>query len=492
MNKPSAVQVRPGQSHGMTGSSSGLLSRQHTLGSHISVQREAAGPGIDSRAPALVRDVLGSPGHPLDASTRASMEPRFGYDFSQVRVHTDERAAESARAVSANAYTAGNHVAFAAGKYAPETQGGQRLMAHELTHVVQQATGPVGGTQFAPGLVVSDPADPFEDRARKAASAVAAGPGGMTAQVATLPRSPISDSSLSLQRDGLGGAAAIAGIVGGLAGVGALIYAALQLGVAKHPPASASPTGGLTIANTSFNTLDKPVAGTDASTMKGATTNDKPLLYVDAPGTEHDSNNFTIGLQTKTDGHNVIEAITQEEHITGYRGGGDGATAQVTFVATPVSHADATAAAPAATPAPATLGADSASASPAASSAPVAAEAPAAKTEPAEVMLRFQGINTAKGEIQRFKGAYRVGGDGSVKSERAECRVTQGDQQDMEVGDVFISVGLGRTHTAKASQPAAAPKAAPVSTPGDLRPSASPSQPGDYEMPAGSPEMRMA
>jgi Domain of unknown function (DUF4157)/D-alanyl-D-alanine carboxypeptidase/Succinylglutamate desuccinylase / Aspartoacylase family len=91
-------------------------------------------------APPIVNAVLnGGGGRPLDSATRALVEPRFGYDFSQVRVHTDAQAAESARAVSALAYTVGNNVVFGAGQYAPGTAEGQRLLAHELTHVVQQS-----------------------------------------------------------------------------------------------------------------------------------------------------------------------------------------------------------------------------------------------------------------------------------------------------------------------------------------------------------------
>jgi hypothetical protein len=77
-------------------------------------------------------------GQPLPGSTRVFFEPRFGQDFSQVRVHTGAQEAESARAVNARAYTVGRDVVFGAGQYAPETTAGQRLLAHELTHVVQQ------------------------------------------------------------------------------------------------------------------------------------------------------------------------------------------------------------------------------------------------------------------------------------------------------------------------------------------------------------------
>jgi Domain of unknown function (DUF4157) len=89
-------------------------------------------------APSIVRDVLSSPGEPLDAATRAFFEPRFGHDFSRVRIHADAKAAASAREVDAFAYTGGQHVVFGRQRYAPESGPGRRLLAHELTHVVQQ------------------------------------------------------------------------------------------------------------------------------------------------------------------------------------------------------------------------------------------------------------------------------------------------------------------------------------------------------------------
>ncbi len=87
----------------------------------------------------LAHATLCCPGQPLDAATRAFMEPRFGYDFSKVRVHTDEKAAESARRISAQAYTVGPNVVFDASKLAPNSKAGQRVLAHELTHVIQQS-----------------------------------------------------------------------------------------------------------------------------------------------------------------------------------------------------------------------------------------------------------------------------------------------------------------------------------------------------------------
>jgi hypothetical protein len=106
------------------------------------LQRAAVNPSPVNEVPPIVHEVLHTPGQPLDAQTRAFMEPRFGHDFSQVRVHTDAKAAESARAVNALAYTVGRDVVFGVGQYSPGTSDGKRLLAHELTHLVQQRHQP--------------------------------------------------------------------------------------------------------------------------------------------------------------------------------------------------------------------------------------------------------------------------------------------------------------------------------------------------------------
>ena len=100
--------------------------------------RAAAHGGRETDAPPAVEEALRSPGAPLDAATRAFFEPRFGRDFSRVRVHTDERAAASTASVGALAYTVGPEIAFAAGRYAPHADVGRHLLAHELAHVAQQ------------------------------------------------------------------------------------------------------------------------------------------------------------------------------------------------------------------------------------------------------------------------------------------------------------------------------------------------------------------
>jgi uncharacterized protein DUF4157 len=109
------------------------------------LRRTMNGYSEASGVPPIVHDVLNSAGQPLGAQTRAFFEPRFDHDFSQVRVHIDAKAAESARAVSALAYTVGRDVVFGAGQYAPQSSEGQRLIAHELTHVIQQASAPWTG-----------------------------------------------------------------------------------------------------------------------------------------------------------------------------------------------------------------------------------------------------------------------------------------------------------------------------------------------------------
>ena len=126
-----------------------------------------------STASSVVHDVLRLPGQPLGAQTRAFMESRFGQDFSAVRVHTDERANASARAVSAAAYTVGTNVVFGVGRYAPQTLEGRRLLAHELAHTIQQQSSPA--IALSRRLGVTEPAHSAEVEADKASETVAAG-----------------------------------------------------------------------------------------------------------------------------------------------------------------------------------------------------------------------------------------------------------------------------------------------------------------------------
>ena len=100
----------------------------------------AAAPPVSPTVTSNINAIRGG-GEPLPPSVRAHFEPQFGADFGQVRVHKDARAAASAEAMNAKAYTTGNDIAFGGGEYAPETAEGGKLLAHELAHVVQQAGG---------------------------------------------------------------------------------------------------------------------------------------------------------------------------------------------------------------------------------------------------------------------------------------------------------------------------------------------------------------
>jgi hypothetical protein len=134
------------------------------------LQRTAANSQSSGAVPSIVNDVIASGGRPLDASTRAFFEIRFGKNLGDVRVHSDTTAARSAHAVNALAYTVGNHVAFGDAQYAPETAAGRRVLAHELAHTVQQAGG-AQNRSVAP-LRISAPSDAAEIEASATAARV--------------------------------------------------------------------------------------------------------------------------------------------------------------------------------------------------------------------------------------------------------------------------------------------------------------------------------
>jgi len=148
-----------------------VLRLQRTVGNAQVVQLLADGEGEETdetRSP--VHDVVGKGGGaPLDASTRSSMEQRLGADFGDVRVHTDTKASASAAAINAQAYTVGSEIVLGAGQ-SPGTPTGQRTLAHELTHVIQQRAGPVDGSDAGGGIRLSSPSDRFEQAAEASAS----------------------------------------------------------------------------------------------------------------------------------------------------------------------------------------------------------------------------------------------------------------------------------------------------------------------------------
>jgi hypothetical protein len=123
------------------------------------LQKEPTGPQVAAgEAPGTVPEVLRTSGQPLDAATRAFFEPRFGYDFSRVRVLSDSAAKQSARDVNAHAYTVGHKIVFDACRFAPGTHEGRRLIAHELAHVVKQSG--LGGRSVGSGALQRTPAAP--------------------------------------------------------------------------------------------------------------------------------------------------------------------------------------------------------------------------------------------------------------------------------------------------------------------------------------------
>src|SRR5262245_3752390 len=125
-----------------------------------------ANPDRQVDVPSIVNEALNSPGQPLDPVTRDRMESRFGHNFRRVRVHTDARAAESARTVNAQAYTLGQEIVFRDGQYAPGSAAGEKLLAHELAHVVQQSRSVTQTTTLAQ---MSQPGDAAEQEAERAA-----------------------------------------------------------------------------------------------------------------------------------------------------------------------------------------------------------------------------------------------------------------------------------------------------------------------------------
>lgn len=159
-----------------------VLGAQGLLG----LQRAVGNAGVTElveEKPSPVHEVINSGGgSPLPADVRADMEARFGgQDFSDVRIHTDSAAHESAKAVNAQAYTVGSNIVFQRGLYDPSSPSGQHMLAHELTHVVQQRNGPVDGTDAGGGVKISDPSDRFEREAAANADRIMSQPATVTA-----------------------------------------------------------------------------------------------------------------------------------------------------------------------------------------------------------------------------------------------------------------------------------------------------------------------
>lgn len=179
-------------------------------GEGLQVSRRATASTVSQIAPGNRPPTVGAGGVGLDAPTRAFMETRFGHDFGSVRVHTDARSAESARAVDALAYTVGRDVVFAPGQYQPHTRAGLGLLAHELAHTVQQSGG------GAPTRASAKISSPHSEAEREADHAAQRALDGETVRVRR-------QAEATVQRAWNWGRAGIGALIGG--GVGALLGA---------------------------------------------------------------------------------------------------------------------------------------------------------------------------------------------------------------------------------------------------------------------------
>jgi hypothetical protein len=145
----------------------------HTPAPKGALQRSALRTDEVSEVPPVVHEVLREPGQPLDVATREFFEPLFGADFSGVRVHVGSKADESARSVEARAYAVGRDVVFGECDYTPNTITGRRLIAHELTHVIQQARA--SGSTQGQCLEVGTAQSASEQEAERVAERIASG-----------------------------------------------------------------------------------------------------------------------------------------------------------------------------------------------------------------------------------------------------------------------------------------------------------------------------
>lgn len=175
---------------------------QSTHGNHAVqrfLQRRAGGGAAaqDEQIGERIQAKAGS-GSSLDGGVRQQLESGLGADMSNVRVHTDAEADGLARSVNSVAFTTGSDIFFRGGAYNPGSQEGMRLLAHEATHTVQQAAGPVAGTPAPGGVSISDPSDSYEQAAEQAANTVVSGGKSPAAVQATMA----SGGNTPVQREG--------------------------------------------------------------------------------------------------------------------------------------------------------------------------------------------------------------------------------------------------------------------------------------------------
>ncbi|MGV8803579.1 MAG: eCIS core domain-containing protein [Polaromonas sp.] len=251
---------------------------------------QAGTPGA-AQAPASVGRVLSEPGSPLEPVLRQDMERRFGHDFSRVRVHCSESAAQSARSLAANAYTVGHDIAFAAGRFAPGTQAGRRLLAHELTHVVQQSQAPTASPSNArpPGANISH-SDVLLARDMDAGA-------------------PADAGASSAPRD----AAPVAGVPAGAGtGVDAGTGSAPAAAPARAPVAAGpSATIGAVTFRGSSNRIAPTQTATVAVTLSGLPAGGSAAIDVEGSGGANGSATITAGASLTASGNVTVRGDTQ-------------------------------------------------------------------------------------------------------------------------------------------------------------------------------------
>ncbi|MEV5570194.1 DUF4157 domain-containing protein [Spirillospora sp. NPDC052269] len=201
------------RARGLAGMSAPQLTQLQRLAGNAAISRSAdeerhvhdasCGHAVQRTA---VHQALSSPGRPLSAGVRQEMEGRLGADFSDVRVHTDSAGHAAAESVNAHAFTTGSHIVFQRGRYDAGSASGKRMLAHELTHVIQQRSGPVAGTDAGDGLKVSDPSDRFEREAEANAVRVMSGEAAPVQRVEEEESAPVQrvDEEESTPRSGGG------------------------------------------------------------------------------------------------------------------------------------------------------------------------------------------------------------------------------------------------------------------------------------------------
>jgi len=448
-----ASHKKTGEPRAAVRARAGLPERQSSLGPHVCVQREGTGLGVQPSAPALVREVLNSPGKSLDAETRSLMEPRFGFDFSSVRVHNDEAAAKAARAVSANAYTSGNHIAFASETYSPSTRSGRSLLAHELTHVIQQASGPVSGTASGSGLHVSHPEDPHEQSARATAASVLRDrfdPIRGLKSLSAMPPQTNTPGCEYLQRDGLFGSQTASSDVGAVAGIVGAGLGAAALGLALfaylRPPEALNPapvTGGISLNPNpfSFNTMQQTPIMPQVTPVHEPKSNQArfkqaqkgpPKVQKVLDLRTDDKNHAELNVALRTDGYNIVDASMRTGAMEKYLGGSRGSSATVNFSATQTSPAPGgifDAPEPKASPkgqSESSQGGQPQSGAPAPSQTNAKeGQEESQSNDVAEVMVSFTGTNAKNQDPpQTFAGSFTVNGKGDI--DVAQPEVTNG------------------------------------------------------------------